>query len=69
MASAKPKTEESVTKDAESVYTATELMENHSVFHVSREIVAVALKKAKKDSATFAEAKEIIDNFKSRRIS
>lgn len=71
MASAKNKADESVkvaTVD-ESVYSAEELIENHSAFRVSREIVVVALKQAKKDSATFAEAKVIIDNFKNRRIS
>lgn len=54
---------------AESVYSAEELIKNYSAFKVSREIVVVALKKAKKDAATFAEAKAIIENFKNRRIS
>ncbi len=76
MASVKTKAEESANepvkatpaKSEESVYSAEELIKNHSVFRVSREIVVVALKKAKKDYYTFAEAKEIIDNFKNRRI-
>ena len=54
---------------AVSVYTAEELAKNHSVFKVSREIVVVALKQAKKDTATYEEAKAIIEKFKNRRIS
>lgn len=53
----------------ESVYSAEELIKNHSVFKVSREIVVVALKMANVEAATFAEAKAIIENFKNRRIS
>ena len=56
-------------KAAESVYTAEELANNHSVFNTSREIVVVALKLANKATATFLEAKAIIDEFKNRRIS
>lgn len=52
----------------ESVYTAEELAKNHKVFKTSYEIVAVALKKAGKDTATFAEAKKIIENFKNREV-
>lgn len=73
---AKTKTEESVKEPvvevpakAESVYTAKELIENHSAFKVSREIVVVALKMAKVEAATYTEAKEIIEKFKNRRIS
>lgn len=72
---AKTKAEESVKEPAveapakvESIYTAEELAKNHSAFKVSREIVVVALKQAKKDTATYAEAKAIIDKFKNRRI-
>lgn len=73
---AKTKAEETVKEPvveapakAESIYTAEELIKNHSAFKTSREIVVVALKKAKKDAATYAEAKVIIENFKNRRIS
>ena len=72
MASAKTKAEEVAKETAttvESVYSAEELVRNHSAFNVSREIVVVALKQAKKDSATYSEAKAIIEKFKTRRIS
>lgn len=58
-----------VPAQSESVYTAEELIKNHSAFKVSREIVVVALKTAKVEAATYAEAKVIIENFKNRRIS
>ena len=73
---AKTKAEETVKEpvveapaQTESIYTAEELIKNHSAFKVSREIVVVALKKANKKTATYAEAKAIIENFKNRRIS
>lgn len=50
------------------VYTAAELAASHKVFKTSREIVAVALKLAKKEKATFEEAKEIVEEFKNRRV-
>lgn len=76
---ANPKTKETVnealppvveTKPAEkeSVYTAEELTANFKVFNTSREIVAVALRLAGKKTATFAEAKRIIDKFKKREV-
>lgn len=49
---------------AESVYTADELAANHKVFGTHREIVVVALRRAGKKSATFSEAKNIIENFR-----
>lgn len=52
----------------ECVYTAAELVANHKVFNTSREIVEVALKLAGKTSATKAEAKTIIDKFKSKEV-
>lgn len=67
--SAKEVIVEAPAKAAESVYTAEELANNHSVFNTSREIVVVALKLANKATATFSEAKAIIDEFKNRRIS
>lgn len=66
--SANEPVKEASAKPVESIYSAEELIENHSVFRVAREIVVVALKKANKEFATYAEAKEIIDNFKNRRI-
>lgn len=52
----------------ESVYAAEELAENHKAFKTSREIVEVALRLAGKKSATFTEAKEIIENFKNKEV-
>ena len=76
MAGAKPKAKEVVKEQAteapakvESVYSTEELVKNYSAFNASREIVAVALKQAKKESATYEEAKAIIEKFKTRRIS
>lgn len=54
--------------DRESVYTAEELAKNHKLFKTSYEIVAVALRKAGKETATFTEAKKIIENFKNREV-
>lgn len=67
--SAKEVIVEAPAKAAESVYTAEELAKNHSVFNASRDIVVVALRLAHKATATYAEAKAIIDEFKNRRIS
>lgn len=50
----------------EDVYTAEELADNHDVFHTSYEIVAIALRLAGKETATFAEARTIIDKFKTK---
>lgn len=52
----------------ESVYTAEELTENHKVFKTSREIVEVALRIAGKKTATFEEAKAIIDKFRNKEV-
>lgn len=56
------------TASTESVYSAAELAANHHLFGTSREIVVIALRKAGKASATVAEAKAIIDKFKSRKV-
>lgn len=53
---------------AESIYTAAELAANHRVFKVSREIVVVALRLAGKKTATFEEAKTIIETFKNKEV-
>lgn len=52
----------------ESVYTVSELADNYKVFGTYREIVAVALRKAGVESATFSEAKRIIQNFKNKEV-
>lgn len=53
---------------AESVYTAEELANNHKAFDTYREIVVVALRLAGKDTATFTEAKSIIEKFKNKEV-
>lgn len=61
--------EKAVTAEiAESVYTAEELAANHKAFNVSYEIAAVALRKAGKKTATFSEAKVIIEKFKTKEV-
>ena len=52
----------------ESVYEATYLIANHKAFNTSKEIVAVALRLAGKQTATFEEAKTIIDKFKNKEV-
>ena len=52
----------------ESVYSATELIANHKVFNTSREIVEVALRMEGKSTATFTEAKTIIEKFKNKEV-
>lgn len=52
----------------ESSYTAAELARAHKTLGASYEIVAVALKQAGKERATFTEAKEIVDRFKTREV-
>ena len=54
--------------NAESVYSAVELAKNHKVFKTSREIVEVALRMAGKQTATMAEATEIIEKFKNKEV-
>lgn len=71
-AEATPEVEEVKTvakeKAAESVYTAKELVANHKAFGTYREIVEVALRLAKKETATFNEAKRIVDEFKNKEV-
>lgn len=60
---------EQVKKPAdESVYSAAELAENYKAFQVRREVVVVALRLAGKKTATFAEAKNIIEKFKNKEV-
>ena len=53
---------------SESVYTAEDLAKNHNAFQTSYEIVSIALRQAGKKAATFAEAKKIIDKFKTKEV-
>lgn len=53
---------------AESVYSTSELVANYKLFGVNRDIVALALRKAGKQEATFTEAKAIIDKFKTKEV-
>ena len=59
---------ENVSVVNESVYSAEELAANHKAFKTSREIVEVALRLAGKKTATFPEAKEIIEKFKTKEV-
>lgn len=52
----------------ESVYSASELAANAKLFGVNRDIVVIALRKAGKKEAIFAEAKDIIDKFKTKEV-
>ena len=62
------KEETKATVSTESVYSAEELANNHKAFNTYREIVAVALRLAGKEQATFAEAKSIIEKFKNKEV-
>lgn len=62
------KLEPKATAPVESVYTAEELAKNYKAFNTSYEIVAVSLRLAGKKSATFAEAKNIIEKFKNKEV-
>lgn len=62
--SAKPTTP----KESESVYTTEFMIDNFAAFNTSREIVEVALKQAHIKSATFPEAKTIIERFKNKEV-
>lgn len=55
-------------KAPESVYTVAELANNHTAFNTRREIVVTALRMAGKESATFAEAKAIVEKFKTKEV-
>lgn len=56
------------TKSNESVYTAEELAKNCKAFNTSYEIVVIALRKAGKKTASFSEAKKIIETFKNKEV-
>ena len=63
-----PIIEQATAPDAESVYTAEDLARNHKAFKAPREIVVVALRQAGKETATFAEAKSIIEKFRNKEV-
>lgn len=52
----------------ESIYTAEELARNHKSFNTSYEIVTVALRLAGKKEATYSEANQIINKFKTKEV-
>lgn len=56
------------TTAAESIYSVSELIDNYKLFGVNRDIVVIALRKSGKQFATFAEAKAIVDNFKTKEV-
>lgn len=62
------KTEAVAPAVTESVYSAEELANNHRAFGTYREIVVVALRLAGKESATFSEAKQIVEKFKNKEV-
>lgn len=62
------KTEVAKAVPGESVYSVAELVDNYKLFGVNRDIVVIALRKAGKESITFAEAKAIIDKFKTKEV-
>ena len=49
-------------------YTAAEIADNHKALGTYREIVIVALRQAGKETATFAEAKSIVEAFKNKEV-
>lgn len=55
-------------KAPETVYTAAELANHHTAFNTHREIVVTALRMAGKEKATFAEAKAIVEKFKTKEV-
>ena len=64
----KAKATEAPAVETESVYTREELANNHKAFDTYREIVDVALRLAGKETATFTEAKTIIEKFKNKEV-
>lgn len=52
----------------ESVYSLKDLIAGYKAFGVRKEIATVALRLAKVETATFAEAKKIIDEFKNKEV-
>ena len=70
MANSTPTKKEAPAKSRvnESIYSAAELANNHKMFNTSYEIVAIALRLAGKQEATFSEAKTIIEKFKTKEV-
>lgn len=52
----------------ESVYSAEDLIANHKAFKTSKAIVKIALRQAGKKTATFSEAKIIVEKFKNKEV-
>lgn len=52
----------------ESVYSAQELASNHKAFGVPKELVAVALRLAGKETYTFPEAKRLVEAFSRKEV-
>lgn len=55
-------------ENTESTYTVEEIINAHKAFNAPREIVAVALKLKGITTATEAEAKQIIEDFKKQEV-
>ena len=53
---------------AKDVYTVDEIIEGYTAFGTSKEIVTVAIKLSGIKSATFDEAKKLIDDFKNKEV-
>ena len=65
---AAPETPIPTPAQTESVYSAEYLSANHKVFRTSKEIVSVALRQAGKKTATFSEAKIIVEKFRNKEV-
>lgn len=52
----------------ESVYTTEEIIDGYKAFGAAKEIVTVAMKLSGRTSATFDEAKKIVDSFKNKEV-
>lgn len=68
MANSAPAKKAAPVNAVESIYTAEELANNHTIFNASYEIVAVALRLAGKTEATMAEAKDIVEKFQNKEV-
>lgn len=55
-------------QEAESMYSSQELAANHKAFGVPKEIVTVALRLAGKETASFSEAKRIVEAFSKKEV-
>lgn len=55
-------------KTPESIYTAKELVDGYRAFKCNRDLVEVALRLANVESATFSEARKIVEKFKNKEV-